>query len=107
MIIVDSLILSGLQFVFNRLAEAVDTEMNDDSRLREELLAAQLRLELGEITDDEFAEIEGSLLARLREITERRKAAAAGDEDGEDAAPGTYKVTGVTATFTGDTHDEG
>ena len=37
--------------------------MQDDSALREQLLEAQMRLELGEITDDEFAEIERDVLA--------------------------------------------
>ena len=42
--------------------------MNDDTALREQLLEAQMRLELGEITDEEFAEIERDVLVRIREI---------------------------------------
>jgi hypothetical protein len=67
MLIVDSLIISGVKFVLTRLAEAVETEMYDETHLREELLAAQMKLELGEITEAEFGEIEGAL-ARPREI---------------------------------------
>lgn len=77
MLIVDSLIISGVRFVLNKLIEAVDAEMYDESSLREELLAAQMKLELGEIDDEEFARIEEVVLAGLREVGERKKAAAA------------------------------
>ncbi|TMB12951.1 MAG: gas vesicle protein GvpG [Deltaproteobacteria bacterium] len=93
MLIVDRMLLGGIKFVLGKIAAAVDAELNDDSRLREELLAAQMRLELGEITEEEFARFEAELLPRLREIRSRQ---------GGDAAPrlesGEYKVVGVEAT---------
>jgi hypothetical protein len=73
MLIVDSLIISGVKFVLNKIAEAVEAEMYDDTHLREELLAAQMKLELGEITDEEFGEIEASILAGLREVKMRQR----------------------------------
>jgi hypothetical protein len=86
-LIVDSLIISGVRFVLNKLIEAVDAEMYDESSLREELLAAQMKLELGEIDESEFERIEEVVLAGLREIGERKKAAAqAPVEDGGDGA---------------------
>ncbi len=78
MLIVDSLLISGIKFVLTRLAEAVEAEMYDETHLREELLAAQMKLELGEINEDEFAEIEAGVLAGLREIAERKKAQSGG-----------------------------
>ena len=54
MLIVDRMLVSGIKFVLGKIAAAVDAEVNDDTRLREQLLAAQMRLELGEITADEF-----------------------------------------------------
>ena len=57
MIILDTLLIGGIRFVLGKLVAAVDAEMNDDTALREELLAAQMQLELGEITEEEFAEI--------------------------------------------------
>ncbi|MDB5212383.1 MAG: hypothetical protein JWO86_310 [Myxococcaceae bacterium] len=77
MLIVDSLIVGGVRFVLNKLIEAVDAEMYDESSLREELLAAQMKLELGEIDEAELARIEEVVLAGLREIGERKRAAAA------------------------------
>jgi hypothetical protein len=76
-IIVDSLLIGGIRFVLSRIAEAVDAEMNDDRAIREELLAAQMQLELGELSEADFRRIESALLGRLREIREREQASAA------------------------------
>jgi len=99
MFLLDSLLVGGLRFVLDKVAAAVDTELNDDTALREQLLAAQMRLELGEMTQQEFDTLETDLLARLREIRERRQ--------GGDAAalsPKDYTITGIEATFEGDEH---
>ena len=68
MFILDTLLIGSLRFVLDKVVAAAESEMQDDSVLREQLLEAQMQLELGEITDDEFAEIEADVLARLREI---------------------------------------
>ena len=68
MFILDSLLVGGLRFVFDKIATAVDNELQDDAVLREQLLDAQMRLELGELTREEFSEIERDLLARIREL---------------------------------------
>ncbi len=69
MIVVDSLLIGGLRFVFDKVAQAVDAELSDPDRLREELLAAQMRFELGEIDEAELGRIETDVMARLRELT--------------------------------------
>jgi hypothetical protein len=66
--ILDSLLIGSLRFVLDKIVAAAEAEAADDSSLREQLLEAQMRLELGEITDDEFAEIETNVIARMREI---------------------------------------
>ena len=93
MLIVDRLLLGGIKFVLGKIAAAVDAELNDDSRLREELLAAQMRLELGEMTGEEFARFEADILSRLREIREQQGSGAAQALDS-----GEYRVVGVEAT---------
>lgn len=70
-LVVDSLLIGGLKFVLDKVASAVDAELDDESNLKEELLATQLRYELGELDDEEFARREKDLLARLREVRER------------------------------------
>jgi Gas vesicle protein G len=99
LIILDTLLIGGIRFVLDKIAAAVDTEMNDDTALREQLLAAQMRLELGELSQAEFDAFEADILARLREIrTERQGAGPAA------LSPADYKVTGIEATFEGDEH---
>jgi hypothetical protein len=84
-IVLDTLLIGGIKFVLRRIAEAVDAQLNDVDTLRQELLAAQMRVELGEMSDAEFAELEAALLARLREIQMRAR------EEGE----GAVRITGI------------
>jgi hypothetical protein len=99
MLIVDSLIISGVRFVLDKIAAAVETELNDDTVLRERLLDAQMRVELGEMSEAEFVTFQEDILARIREIKERQRG-------GESAAlsPKDMKVTGIEASFEGDEH---
>lgn len=99
MFILDSMLIGGLRFVFDKIAAAVDTELNDDTALREQLLAAQMRMELGEIDRAGFDQLEADILARLREIRDRRQGAGVATLSSED-----YRVTGIDATFEGDEH---
>jgi hypothetical protein len=68
MFILDSLLIGSIRFVLEKVAAAAEAEMNDDTALREQLLEAQMQLELGEISDAEFADIERDILARIRDI---------------------------------------
>jgi Gas vesicle protein G len=68
MFILDTLLIGSIRFVLDKVVAAAEAEMRDDTVLREQLLEAQMRLELGEITEKEFAEIEQDVLARIREI---------------------------------------
>ena len=99
MLIIDSLLISGVRFVLDKLAAAVETELNDDTALRERLLDAQMRVELGEMSQAEFDELEADILVRIREIKERQRG-------GESAviSPKDMKVTGIEASFEGDEH---
>jgi len=95
-IILDTLFIGGIKFVLRRIAEAVDAQMNDVEALREELLAAQMRLELGEMSAEEFAEVERDLLARLRAIRERETAEASG----------AMQITGIDVSVADDVEDQ-
>jgi hypothetical protein len=96
MFLLDSFLIGGLKFVLNQVAAAVDAELDDETILREELLATRMRFELGEIGEDEYAEIEGDLLKRLREIRQARGEVA--------PSPGEFRVTGAEAEFAGEEH---
>ena len=90
MIILDTLLVGGIKFVLGKIVDAVDAELNDDTHLREELLAAQMQLELGEITEQEFATVERQLLDAIREIRGRRERA--------DEGQGEVRITGIEAS---------
>ena len=68
MFILDSLLIGSLRFVLDKIVAAAEAEAHDDSGLREQLLEAQMQLELGEMSQAEFDEIERDVLARIREI---------------------------------------
>ena len=99
MFILDTMLIGSLRFVFDKIAAAVDTEMNDDTVLRERLLAAQMQVELGEMTQDEFDDLEADILVRIREIKARQRGGESGFISQKD-----MKVTGVEASFEGDEH---
>lgn len=102
-VILDSLLVGGIRFVLDKIAAAVDQEMNDEGRLREELLAAQMRYELGEISEEDFAAFEEDVLTRLREIRDREREEA-GTAGAVSFEPGAY---GVDVSFTADrTYEE-
>ena len=73
MFLLDSLMISGIRWVLNTVSTAAESEMNDDTALREQLLEAEMRRELGEISDEEFTDFEADILERIREIKERRE----------------------------------
>jgi hypothetical protein len=67
MFLLDSLLIDGLGFVLDKLRAVAEDELRDDKVLRERLLDAQMRLELGELTTEEFTAIERDVFDRLRE----------------------------------------
>jgi hypothetical protein len=75
MFLLDSLLIDGLGFVLDKLRAVAEEELQDDKVLRERLLDAQLRLELGELTPEEFAAIEHDVFDRLRELRGARPSA--------------------------------
>jgi hypothetical protein len=87
MFILDSLLIGSIRFVLDKVIAAAETEMQDDSVLREQLLEAQMRLELGEISDEEFAETERDILVAIRNIK--------GQQQGPISMSPDDKITGV------------
>jgi Gas vesicle protein G len=72
--ILDSLLIDGLGFVFDKIRVAAESEQDDDdSHLREALLDGQARLEAGELSEDEYAALERDVLERLGASRRRRQ----------------------------------
>jgi len=75
MFLIDDLLLSpltGLKFILGQIEKVVDRELNDETVIKEQLLELQMRLELEEISEDEYQTAEAELFARLRAIKERQ-----------------------------------
>jgi hypothetical protein len=68
--------VSGIKFVLQQVADFADQELNDEGALRDQLLLLQVQLEDGDIEPEDFAEREADVLARMREIKERKLAEA-------------------------------
>jgi hypothetical protein len=97
MFILDSLLIGSIRFVLDKVIAAAETELQDDSALRDRLLEAQMRLELGEITDEEFSDIERDVLKAIREIK--------GGQQGPISMSPDEKITGVDIqSFESDEH---
>ena len=97
MIILDTLLLGGIKFVLGKIAAAVDAELSDDTALKEELLEAQMRREMGELSEEDFTRIEREILDAIRVVRERMRSSE--EETGE------LKVTGIEATTWSDEID--
>ena len=91
MFLLDSLLIGGIQYVLDKVATVAEQELNDPERQRERLLEAQMQLESGDITDEQFAAIETDVFDKIREIKARTKTSATVvDED--------HRVAGVEIT---------
>lgn len=94
MLILDRMLMGGVSFVLDQIANAADAELNNEDLYREQLLAAQLQVEQGEMTPEAFAALEAEVMLRLREIRERK--------EGGPRSPLELKVTGAEVTLGGD-----
>ncbi len=75
MLIIDDLLflpINGFRFILGQIQKFADQELNDESVIKEQLLELQLRLEMDEVSEEDFQEQEAELFARLRAIKQRQ-----------------------------------
>jgi hypothetical protein len=60
--------IAGVRWSLDKVQAIVEEELTDDTSVKEELMALETRLELGDITDAEYREREATLMTRLRDI---------------------------------------
>ena len=72
MFLIDSILLAPLKGVIwmgEKLGDMAQKELSDKGRIKEQLMALQLRFELDEINEEEYDKRETELLDRLDAIT--------------------------------------
>ena len=60
--------VAGIRWSLNKAIAVAEQELTDDAPVKQDLMELQMRLELGEIDDDEYVEREAALMQRLREV---------------------------------------
>lgn len=77
MLIIDDLLIwlpaKGLMAVFKKIHDLAEAEVNDESKLKEQLLRFQTMYEFDQIGEEEYQVREDEIMARLNEIRERKK----------------------------------
>ena len=76
MLLIDDLLFApfaGWNFIMKTLRRVAEEQWTDDTPLKQELLELQVRLDTGEITEDEYVEGERRVLLALREVQNRKR----------------------------------
>ena len=63
----------GTRWTLEKVDRVVRDELTDDTPIKEDLMALQLQLEMGEIDDAEYVKREAEIMQRLREVREWRE----------------------------------
>jgi len=64
--------IRGVIWLGEKLADVAETDLLDEDRVKGQLLELQMRLEVDEITEDEYAEKEKLLMEELNAIREAK-----------------------------------
>jgi gas vesicle protein GvpG len=73
--LIDDLLMmpvTGFKFILTQIQNIADRELNDESVIKSQLLELQMRLELEEISEDEYKAQETELFTRLRTIKQQQ-----------------------------------
>jgi hypothetical protein len=62
-----------IKFSLGKVEDAAREQLTDDQSVKEELLALQMQLELGEVDDEEYVAREAELMQRLRDVRHWRE----------------------------------
>ena len=78
--------VAGFNWILRQIQTMADEELLNDQPWKERLIELQMMLEVGEISEQDYAREEQQVFQALRDIRARREAMAreaAGDEEGE------------------------
>ncbi|HXB23180.1 MAG TPA: gas vesicle protein GvpG [Gemmatimonadaceae bacterium] len=65
--------VAGIRWTLGQVQRVAEQELTDDSKIKNDLMELQLRLELGEIDEAEYAKAEAVLMQQLRDVREWRE----------------------------------
>jgi len=68
-----SLPIDGFKFVLNTIIKVAEEQWTDDAPLKEQLLELQVKLDNGELTEDQYVEAEAVILKALRDVQNRKR----------------------------------
>jgi hypothetical protein len=92
--------ISGFKFILRTLNRIAEEQYTDDAPLKEQLLELQVRLDSGEITDDDYIAEEARILRELREIQNRkREMAGLPPEEGTGLSGSVQEGSGVSVNL--------
>ena len=78
MFILDDLLIKlpakGLMSIFEKIYDMAQAELNDEAKIKEELLRLQTLYEIDQIAEEEFQKKEAELLERLTNAREAQSA---------------------------------
>ncbi len=70
--------INGVLWIADKLLEQAENEMYDEGKVRATMMELELKLDLGEISEEDYLEAEEILLERLKEIRAYKAAKASG-----------------------------
>jgi hypothetical protein len=85
--------ISGFKWIMRTIQKMADEELMNDQPWKERLIELQMRLEVGEITEEEYVREEAVVFQALRDIRARKEELArqyAAERDEEDGGIGIY-----------------
>lgn len=60
--------IAGIRWSLEQVQNVVETELTDDSAIKQDFMELQMLLELGDIDDEEYRRREAQLMQQLREV---------------------------------------
>jgi cytochrome c-type biogenesis protein CcmH/NrfG len=76
MLFIDDLLLSpitGFKFILRTLQRVAEQEYTDDAPLKERLLELQVKLEEGQLSEQDYVAEEAVIIRQLRELQNRKR----------------------------------
>jgi uncharacterized protein YjcR len=76
MLLIDDILFlpgRGIMGLFRKISDAVEEEFTDESKVKDELMQAQMMFETDQITEEEYNRREKRFMQRLEEIRKFKK----------------------------------